>query len=1098
MSTKRREFWTLAVESGLISAEDGRRLDSAYRAQKATAEQPLRFAPWLLRNTALTPYQLQVLAGGQPGPFRFGDYLVVDRVVEGRLRGLFRARHVASGHSVALSFLRGEATRRSEVLAELARLVAAAARCTSDALTACYELVDLGAYKFVVVEDLAGQSLEEQLRARTGVRWSVPLALDAACRLLEALSVLHAAEQVHGAVRPANVWCADDRPPRLMHIPLADDLLERAQHATTATRADRAPLEQRAAQQADYLAPELQEPGRSVEPPSDLYAVGCVLYELLAGRPPFAGGDVRSKLERHTIDDPPPLAKVRSDLPAPAVRLVEQLLVKDPSQRPQHAREVADLIRRWLGPEPLGPVSPPPPATLATYRAHLTAAARLTENMQTAGPNALAAGIAAPATTTVDGSLAAPRSRPPVETASLPQSPRQPRSQPIGQAPLESQPQQAARAAPLGPQIQPTAADGVARNDATMFSATDTAPGPTERLRSRQQRRAVVPRWVWPAGGVVAAILLAAVAYWALSPGGDGPGDVAEGDGARSSLESAAGAGDQRDQRDQRDQQQRDSERTADSRSDGGADVAPTDGAHSVASDAAAERALWESPTAGRPLELKYLPPGAQVILAWRPAEVLAHPEGQKLLDTLGSWGQRLRDDLAEVSASDPLNIEQMWVALLDNGPEPPLRYIAVRTIDPVAANTWRSSWGNPRPTALTDGTVLEGAQRSYYLPAADERRWAIVAPPNEARSLAEQGEEPVPLISRELESLARASDSERHFTLFVVPSFLRAGGRWLLEGETAALAEPLDWFWGYDSRAVLVSGHLDENLFLEIRVHDLPEQRAAVLTQELLARVADVPQRVARHVGGLTPSPYGRAVLERFPAMVEALTGYTRGAALDRHAVLRAYLPAVAAHNLTLGTYVALVEQQADPATAAAAAEAARAGGRHRAEGAEGAVAAMPDDAAGGAATGTPASPADSPPAAAPSGAAPGAETMRDSTPDAAAASDERLSRTISLRFPRNTLEGALNLLADEIELPIEILGGDLELEGITRNQSFALDLRDLPAHEVLRGVLRQASPEGKLVWVLKSDNDGRPVIFVTTRAAALSRGDPLPPGDE
>jgi hypothetical protein len=110
-----------------------------------------------------------------------------------------------------------------------------------------------------------------------------------------------------------------------------------------------------------------------------------------------------------------------------------------------------------------------------------------------------------------------------------------------------------------------------------------------------------------------------------------------------------------------------------------------------------------------------------------------------------------------------------------------------------------------------------------------------------------------------------------------------------------------------------------------------------------------------------------------------------------------------------------------------------------------------------------------------------------------------DRLRQVTTLSFPRETLENALEMLAADAKLPIQIAGRDLQLEGITRNQTFSLDLRIRPATEILVEVLRRANPDReatgpsdprqKLVYVIRGE-----AIIVTTRAAAAERGEELP----
>ena len=129
----------------------------------------------------------------------------------------------------------------------------------------------------------------------------------------------------------------------------------------------------------------------------------------------------------------------------------------------------------------------------------------------------------------------------------------------------------------------------------------------------------------------------------------------------------------------------------------------------------------------------------------------------------------------------------------------------------------------------------------------------------------------------------------------------------------------------------------------------------------------------------------------------------------------------------------------------------------------------------AGGLADSRPRSASDAPPASTPRGAV------------------AALQKKISLSFPRDTLEHCLELLAKEIDTEVVIEGRDLQLEGITKNQSFGLDERDRMAGDILKKVLELANPDGKLIWVIKPKGQAE-AIFITTRAAAAKRKDPLP----
>jgi hypothetical protein len=100
------------------------------------------------------------------------------------------------------------------------------------------------------------------------------------------------------------------------------------------------------------------------------------------------------------------------------------------------------------------------------------------------------------------------------------------------------------------------------------------------------------------------------------------------------------------------------------------------------------------------------------------------------------------------------------------------------------------------------------------------------------------------------------------------------------------------------------------------------------------------------------------------------------------------------------------------------------------------------------------------------------------------------RLRNRMSLVFAKETLEKSIQMVAEEIGVPIEIRGPDLQLEGITKNQSFALEERDRPAEAILLTILAKADPAGRLVYVIRREGDVESVE-ITTKAAAANRGE-------
>lgn len=444
-------------------------------------------------------------------------------------------------------------------------------------------------------------------------------------------------------------------------------------------------------------------------------------------------------------------------------------------------------------------------------------------------------------------------------------------------------------------------------------------------------------------------------------------------------------------------------------------------------------RTLWAPPTAGAPLPLGWLPPGVQMVLSVRLADTLATADGRIVAEQFAERLKPLSDDLQK--AGIRLNeVKRLTVALRPGASYSQLDYTCVvqTTTEPSSPTA-----GEPRLAAAGKlGQVYEVTPDTYVLASSETI--------DELLDL--QGD--APPLRRELEELAEHSDSDRHVSLLVAPSFLFAEGKPLFAGEVAALEEPLMLELPKQLRGLLVSCHWqDERFYWEVRAAAAVEMTAGQVAANLTGRLAKWPGELQLALLDLSPAPYGRQVVANLPAMTRVAAEYARRGVRDRHAVINGYLPPAAGHNLLLAAELMLAQQS----------------------------------------TGVVGGPA-----------------MAAAGPPRPRSATDRLQRPATVSFGRDTLEMALQYLSDEIDVPIVILGGDLQLDGITKNQSFALDERNKPGESVLVEVLTRANPDKtaagpddpkqKLVYVVKQDDNGEETIFVTTRAAAAKRGDKLP----
>jgi serine/threonine-protein kinase len=193
---------------------------------------------------------------------------------------------------------------------------------------------------FLVMELLPGPSLQERL-TREG-RLPVAETARVGAQMAAALAAAHAAGVVHRDVKPSNVVYAAAGQVKVLDFGIA----RMTEAATAAARLTQTAM---VIGTAAYLSPE-QASGGQVGPYSDLYALGCVLFALLTGSPPFAGDSPVAVCSQHLHAEPPDLAAICPQSPPPLTGLIGELLRKDPAARPRDAAAVAGRLAAVAGP----------------------------------------------------------------------------------------------------------------------------------------------------------------------------------------------------------------------------------------------------------------------------------------------------------------------------------------------------------------------------------------------------------------------------------------------------------------------------------------------------------------------------------------------------------------------------------------------------------------------------------------------------------------------------------------------------------------------------------------------------------------------------
>jgi len=275
------------------------------------------------------------LAPSQPVPAQSsrlvaGRFRLIEQLGRGGMGRVYRAHDEVLDRPVAVKLIYDDAVRDREMRHACALEARAAARLSHPGIV---RILDSGfddGHCYVVMSLVEGRPLNEILREDGPL--PVDRALDLAIQVADALAAAHAEDVVHCDVKPGNLLVDGYWRVRLVDFGIA--------HVTSSTTGLTGELLQGSAQ---YVAPEQVE-GGTVDGRTDLYALGTVLYEMLAGQTPFGGGTIGSILARRLVNDPPSIRETNPAVPPKVDQVVLKALARDPEQRFQTAAELRDAL----------------------------------------------------------------------------------------------------------------------------------------------------------------------------------------------------------------------------------------------------------------------------------------------------------------------------------------------------------------------------------------------------------------------------------------------------------------------------------------------------------------------------------------------------------------------------------------------------------------------------------------------------------------------------------------------------------------------------------------------------------------------------------
>ena len=259
-------------------------------------------------------------------------YRIVRKLGGGGMGSIYEAHHNFMHRPVVIKIVNAALVQHPEALRRFYQEMEAVGQVDHPNIARALDADKIGELQLLVLELVPGQNLQEFLTKRGR------LSVADACRCVRqaCVGLQHAHERglVHRDLKPHNLMLTPDGKIKILDFGLAKIASEQ-RTATGLTR------EKSMMGTPDYLAPEQALDAATADIRADIYSLGCVLYCLLTGAPPFAGGTEVQVILAHQHDMPQPLTELRGDVPQELSDLIDRMLAKNPDDRPQTPREVA-------------------------------------------------------------------------------------------------------------------------------------------------------------------------------------------------------------------------------------------------------------------------------------------------------------------------------------------------------------------------------------------------------------------------------------------------------------------------------------------------------------------------------------------------------------------------------------------------------------------------------------------------------------------------------------------------------------------------------------------------------------------------------------
>ena len=334
-----QSFLDLVKRSQLVEEDQLSKFQEKYR--QSHGELPERedaVADALVEDGLITQWQAEKLLAGKHRGFILGKYKLLGQLGKGGMSTVYLAEHILMRAQRAIKVLPRNRVEDPAYL-ERFRIEARAAAKLDDAnIVRAFDIDQAGDTHFLVMEYVSGRDLHVLIKEQGPLDYFS--AADYIAQAARGIAHAHEMGLVHRDIKPANCLLDDNNVVKLLDMGLVRITDDEASLTLDNN--------ENVLGTADYLAPEQALNSHAADGRSDIYSLGCTLYFLLTGHPPFPEGSISQRLMKHQTEKPSSILLERPDAPPTLLHICDKMMAKSPEDRYPTAEDVAQRLTAWL------------------------------------------------------------------------------------------------------------------------------------------------------------------------------------------------------------------------------------------------------------------------------------------------------------------------------------------------------------------------------------------------------------------------------------------------------------------------------------------------------------------------------------------------------------------------------------------------------------------------------------------------------------------------------------------------------------------------------------------------------------------------------